>query len=105
MTRCSRKAWRTFAMICSDKSFRRSTPQISAPSAPEMRLTSTLLLDPDVLALDNRAVALQLLAHKRGHLVGRVRNRVQAKRDVALLQLQRLHHLLDHSRPEHENAI
>src|SRR5258707_12084558 len=85
MTRCSRKARRTFAMIFSDKSFRRSTPQISAPSAPEMRLTSTLLLDLDVRGLDDRGVALLLAPHEGRHFVRRARHRVEPEAEVALL--------------------
>src|SRR5687768_15923020 len=47
----------------------------------------SLLFDLDVLALDDRAVAVLLALEERAHLLGRARARVEAERDQARLDL------------------
>src|SRR5688572_12460310 len=95
-TWCSRK---TLRIARAGISFDRSTPRISAPSAPAMRRTFTpyfsTLLDLDVGVLDDRAVAPLFVLHEGGHLVGRVGRGVHAQAEVALPELRRLHRFCD----------
>src|SRR6185436_20580462 len=55
----------------------------------------TLFFDLDARVPDDRAVALLLAAHERAHLFRRAGCGVHAERGEALLQVGRLHRLLD----------
>src|SRR6185295_9830732 len=73
---------------------RNSSP---APCGPAHR-RAALLLDLDPGVLDDGAVARLLAAHERRHLVRRAGGGIHAERDEALLQVGRLHRLLDFRR-------
>src|SRR6266568_3257171 len=104
MTRCSRKVRRISSMTRVEMLFERSTPQISAPNAPDRRRTSTLLLDLDVRVADDRAVALLLAPHEVRHFLGRARDRIEPEREVALLQLARFQRLADVDGNAHQDV-
>src|SRR3954471_17191438 len=77
--------WENFCKDRRRESRRRALPRCARPS-PLLRL--------DALALDDRAVALLLLAHEGRHLVRRAGNGIQAEREIALLDVGRLRDLL-----------
>src|SRR3954463_2887068 len=102
MTWCSRNACLT---SFSEKFFDRSTSTISAPSAPEIGRTSsgTLLLELDVGVADHAAVALLLAPQERRHLVRRHRRGFEAEREIAFLEVRRVHGLLHFAGEAHQD--
>src|SRR5262245_8569799 len=76
----------------------RENPSKDRPRVPRRRARPRydgfLWFDLDVLGLDDRAVALLLVAQEHAHRLGRGRDRVEPQRDEARLDLLRGEQLL-----------